>query len=97
MIDLTKRKYDLKRMLNVIKIMFKELFYEIPKSVYNNGAWDRIDHTYSDYTGTHYHRIEHYLALLILNIFSLFDIEIGIYRIIFLLAAIKQLFKGAVI
>lgn len=68
----------------MIKYIIKQIFYDIPKEVWVNGAWDRQDHD---------NFIEWIIAYFFLTLFSLLSFEIAIMRIAFLMGVAWYLLK----
>jgi len=81
-----------------MKILLKLLFYDIPKDIWSDGKWDKEDHielyTVNFYkvheTYTYYSKLSHAMAIVILNVLSLFSWEIGISRIVVLWGMLRS-------
>ncbi len=84
-----------------MKSLFKLLFYDIPKDIWPNGAWDLVDHkevVYINFYKVHeehiyYSKVSHIMALIFLNLLSLFSFEIALSRIMCIIGYMKSVLK----
>lgn len=74
-------------MLKILFKVFKHLFYDIIPEFYNIKWYKKDFNSKLDY---YYWLPFRYLVMLII---SLFDIEVAIYRLVFIFGFIKSLFK----
>lgn len=68
----------------MIKYILKEIFYTIPKEIWDNGAWDRQDHE---------NVFEWLISFFFLTLFSLLCFEIALCRIGFLMGVAVYMIK----